>query len=286
MNEEVIIAEILEQLSDQKIHRRVEILQHLKDLLRGNEEPHIDIKFGFALSKLLKLNYINRNEKGKYSITPLGIRVLGVNREDLYKQIKAYREVNEKSSKLVYEIFKEANEMFLRKNINSIERDVAEECLCSSLSKCIEEVMKKKNIIGYYADVNYNRNEYMYKTIINDKCEIIRINCDLIVHSRGKNKIQDNLLALEMKKKNNSKEREENKQRLKIMTKNTYYGEVIFEELPRHICRYALGIFYDIDKDKREIEMEFYKNGVIAWQEKVKYNKYGNIEQTDKNEKV
>lgn len=286
MNEEVIIAEILEQLSDQKIHRRVEILQHLKDLLRGNEEPHIDIKFGFALSKLLKLNYINRNEKGKYSITPLGIRVIGVNREDLYKQIKAYREVNEKSSKLVYEIFKEANEMFLRKNINSIERDVAEECLCSSLSKCIEEVMKKKNIIGYYADVNYNRNEYMYKTIINDKCEIIRINCDLIVHSRGKNKIQDNLLALEMKKKNNSKEREENKQRLKIMTKNTYYGEVIFEELPRHICRYALGIFYDIDKDKREIEMEFYKNGVIAWQEKVKYNKYGNIEQTDKNEKV
>lgn len=146
--------------------------------------------------------------------------------------------------------------------------------------------MKKENIIGYYADVNYNRNEYMYKTIINDKCEIIRINCDLIVHSRGKNKIQDNLLALEMKKKNNSKEREENKQRLKIMTKNTYYGEVIFEELPRHICRYALGIFYDIDKDKREIEMEFYKNGVIAWQEKVKYNKYGNIEQTDKNEKV
>lgn len=66
MNEEVIIAEILEQLSDQKIHRRVEILQHLKDLLRGNEEPHIDIKFDFALSKLLKLNYINRNEKGKY----------------------------------------------------------------------------------------------------------------------------------------------------------------------------------------------------------------------------
>lgn len=47
MNEEIIIAEILEQLSDQKIHIRLEILKHLKDLLRGNEEPHIDIKFDF-----------------------------------------------------------------------------------------------------------------------------------------------------------------------------------------------------------------------------------------------
>ncbi len=273
-------AEILEQLNDNKVHKRANMLQHQKALLRGDEEPHIDFKFSMTLTTLIELKYICREKRGEYRITPSGLKILEKNRENLYKQIESYKKVSEKNSKLVYKIFKEANKKFLKENINSIERDVAEECLCSSLSKCLDKVMETRKISGYYAEANYNRNEYMYKTIVNNQYKVIRIKCDLIVHSRGENTIQDNLLAIEMKKKNNPQDRTENRERLEIMTKNTYYGEVIFEELPRHICRYSLGIFYDLDKDKREIEMEFYKNGTLTWKEKIKYDKYGNIEQS------
>lgn len=276
-------AETLEELRDENIHRRVDILQHQKKMLRKNEEPYIEFKLGKTLSVLMDLNYIKREARGEYKITPAGLKVLEKNREDLYKQIEKHKKISEKNSKLAYKIFKEANARFLIENISSIKRDVAEECLCSSLSKCLEKVMEEKGIKGYYADANYNRNEYMYKTIINDRYEVIRIKCDLIVHSRGENTIQDNLLTIEMKKKNNPQDRIENKERLKIMTKNTYYGEVIFEELPRHICRYALGVFYDINKDKKEIEMEFYKNGIVAWKEKLKFNNDGEIEETEIN---
>ena len=249
-------SEILEELSDEKVHIRAEILKHQKQLLRGSEETSIELKFNLALSTLMHLNYIRRTKRGEYQITPAGLIVLEENREGLYQQIEKYKKISEKNSKLAYQIFKQANTRFLIENISSIEKDVAEECLCSSLSKCLEKVMEEKGIRGYYADANYNRNEDMYKTIINDKYEVIRIKCDLIVHSRGENTTQDNLLAIEMKKKSNPKDRIIDKERLKIMTKNTYYGEVIFEELPRHICRYSLGLFYDIDKDKNEVNME------------------------------
>lgn len=274
-------AEILEELSDENIHTRSNILQHEKAMLRRDEEPYIDFKCDRALSILVNLNYLKREKRGEYKITPAGLSVLDKNREALYNQIKKHKKISEKNSKLVYEIFKEANEMFLIENISSIKLDVAEECLCSSLSKCLEKVMEEKGIRGYYADANYNRNEYMYKTIINDKYEVIRIKCDLIVHSRGENKGLDNLLAIEMKKKNNPQDRNENKERLKIMTRNTYYGEVMYEELPRHICRYVLGIFYDIDKDKKEVKMEFYRNGDIEWKEKMKFDDCGKIIQNE-----
>lgn len=270
-------AEILEQLSDKKIHRRINMLQHQKELLRGNEEPHIEFKFSKTLSTLIDFNYISREKRGEYKITPAGLKILEENRESLYMQIERYKNVSEKNSKLVYKIFKEANTMFLRENINSIERNVAEECLCSALSRCLERVMETRKISDYYADANYNRNEYMYKTIINNQYEVIRIKCDLIVHSRGENRVQDNLLALEMKKKDNPRDRRENKERLEIMTKNTYYGEVLFEELPRHICRYALGIFYDIDINKKQIDLEFYKYGKLGWTEKIEFDESGKI---------
>ena len=38
------------------------------------------------------------------------------------------------------------------------------------------------------------------KTIRGPEEQIVTINCDLIVHSRGQNTLQDNLIALEMKK--------------------------------------------------------------------------------------
>lgn len=50
-----------------------------------------------------------------------------------------------------------------------------------------------------------------------------------------------------MKKSTNRKKRKEDRERLKYMTRNSYYNEITYEELPRYICRYAIGIFYDIN---------------------------------------
>lgn len=111
----------------------------------------------------------------------------------------------------------------------------------------------------------------MIKTIINNEMKIITIECDLIVHSRGNNKQQDNLIAIEMKKTTNRKKRKEDRERLEYMTKNSYYNEINFEELPRHICRYAIGIFYDINIKKQQVNLEYYENGKLCKEEVLKY---------------
>ncbi len=111
----------------------------------------------------------------------------------------------------------------------------------------------------------------MIKNIINNEMKIIIIECDLIVHSRGNNKQQDNLIAIEMKKATNKKKRKEDRERLKYMTKNSYYNEINFEELPRHICRYAIGIFYDINIKKQQVNLEYYEDGELCKKEVLNY---------------
>ena len=269
--------EILEELSDGNIHIRKDMLHNQKRLLRTNEEPHIEIKFSYALSRLVNLNYIEKESRGKYRITPVGSKIVQQNKDELYSKIEEYTKVSEKNAKLAYEIFQKANTKFLKRKIKSIKLDVAEENLCSELSKDLENALREKNIRGYYAEANYNRNDCWTKTIINDDYKIMRIECDLIVHSMGENKTQDNLLAIEMKKHKNLQDREENEKRLQIVTRNTYNGEVIYEEFPRHICRYALGVFYDIDNDKNKLELKFYKHGKIEWKEEIQFNEKGEI---------
>ena len=83
--------------------------------------------------------------------------------------------------------------------------------------------------------------------------KIIRIKADLIVHSRGECVERDNLLALEMKKSYRSKkEKDADRNRLECLTKDSFNHEWSFDgtEPPEHVCRYAIGIYYEIDFDK------------------------------------
>ena len=94
--------------------------------------------------------------------------------------------------------------------------------------------------------MEYNRNNGKIKTIKNSKEEIITINCDLIIHSRGEIIEQDNLLALEMKKSTAPKEEKlKDKERLMALTKDTFDDVWPFDgkTLPEHVCRYILGIY-------------------------------------------
>lgn len=103
---------------------------------------------------------------------------------------------------LLFDILKYSLSDFLVRDRNSILADVNERNLCSRLAMYLERIACKNGIKGYYADVEYNRNkDGRVKTILNKKMEVVTINCDLILHSRGNNTKCDNLIAIEMKKK-------------------------------------------------------------------------------------
>ena len=111
-----------------------------------------------------------------------------------------------KTSEELLEIFLEANECFLSQNGDLLTTMVSERTLCGALMMAMNGVIRQRdryyNYKEYFLDVEYNRNGGRVKNIINDDLRIITINCDLILHSRGQNKWQDNLIALEMKKSN------------------------------------------------------------------------------------
>ena len=210
-----------------------------------------------------------------------------------------------------------ANKDFLSKEMDLLEADISERCLCATLMKYIEKYMKEGEDGLYqkhYCDVEYNRyrisnEETGYKKMLAleelERLYILKneilpefihpiiaemfpaytknlkefeeinklagnITCDLIVHARGNYELnpnsftlkKENLIALEMKKA--IKEDEYDIRRLKNLTsdlplvsydlKTDYSSEITYN--------YILGIFYQVDCSKKEIALDFYKNGI------------------------
>ncbi len=74
------------------------------------------------------------------------------------------------------------------------------------------------------------------------------------MHSRGK-EILDNLLVLEMKKSSaDHQDKENDRNRLGKMTKQNCNGS-------HHDYEYLLGIYYEINFEKKQILVEFYQDG-------------------------
>lgn len=96
----------------------------------------------------------------------------------------------------------------------------------------------------------------MCKTLLDEKLQVVNITCDLIVHSRGENICQDNLICLEMKKSTNSSlEKEKDKMRLRCLTKKSYDDIWAYDgkTFPEHVCGYKSGIYYEIDIRNKKI---------------------------------
>ena len=176
--------------------------------------------------------------------------------------------------KRLLDMFYQANVLFVKREMMNIENDTSERNLCSLLSRYIDDYMRDYGFNGYYVDVEYNRNGCEAKTIINGECKIIKIVCDLIVHSRG-TKRKDNLIALEMKKLPCSQEDlESDRDRLMALTKHNM-GEMFSWngiELPRQVCDYEIGIYYIIDRTNRTITFEFYADGRLFKEEKYPFD--------------
>ncbi len=165
-------------------------------------------------------------------------------------------------------IFHEANAKFLSLNTDLFTTEVAERTLCGALMVAINSVINKgfdrlKRYKNYFVDVEYNRNGGIVKTIINNDLKIVPINCDLILHSRGRHKWQDNLIAIEMKKVNRPEaEKLNDRNRLIALTRLTdgvWSADGV--TLPKHVCGYVLGIYYEVDNKNMTAYIEFYSEG-------------------------
>src|SRR3546814_16494171 len=77
---------------------------------------------------------------------------------------------------------------------------------------------------GYRADTEYNRKQGgQVKTILDETMHVVRITCDLILHSRGRVVERDNLIAIEMKRWSHSeREKPKARDRLRALTIASY----------------------------------------------------------------
>ena len=163
------------------------------------------------------------------------------------------------------QIFEKANRAFIGKNDMLFETQVSERTLCGALMIELHEVLKETKYSDYFVDVEYNRNfGGTLKTIKKANEQIVTINCDLIVHSRGQNIAHDNLIALEMKKSTASQmDKDNDRNRLECLTKSpkqdvwSYDGRTF----PEHVCGYGLGVYYEVNFSKETILVEYYKDG-------------------------
>ena len=164
-----------------------------------------------------------------------------------------------------------ARELELKKDKKLFLSKVSERTLCGALMIKLYEQLRNSKYSNYYVDVEYNRNNKKIKTcrIENDKNQSkeININCDLIVHSRGNDSLQDNLIAIEMKKSSRARlDKNNDRNRLISLTKecNVY-------ETSQYVCNYKLGIYYEINFVINNIHLEFYYKGQKVFEQKIKY---------------
>lgn len=167
-------------------------------------------------------------------------------------------------------IFEEANERFFNNEQSLLLNQVSERTLCGALMLHIHELIAHDtDLSSYYTDVEYNRNKGYIKTIVKTikgaSEQPIPINCDLILHSRGKCPAQDNLIALEMKKSTRPfLEKQKDRERMVALTKDSFDNIWSYDgqTLPDHVCRYVLGVYYEINYKRNCALIEYYRQGV------------------------
>lgn len=162
-------------------------------------------------------------------------------------------------------IFSRALENFISSESHNIANGTSERNLCARLAMFLEAEAASSNVTGYYADAEYNRKqEGRVKTILDDNMIEIPITCDLILHSRGESILEDNLIAIEMKRSTHSGEAtESDRRRLRAMTKSSYDDIWSADGIahPEDVCGYRMGYLLVLNVAQRNIVVEGYARG-------------------------
>lgn len=186
----------------------------------------------------------------------------------------------DKQALYLQRLFKEANEELLTKDYLLFEKEVSERTICGALSQHLNRLLYRTQFSSYFVDVEYNRNKNKkIKTcyLPGSGGGVVNINCDLIIHSRGTNREQDNLIAIEMKKHTRRiTEKNMDRRRIMSLTSDGYsnVGAYDIHALPEHVCRYKLGIYYEINFKRKNIKLEYYYKGKIVEEKNICYEQY------------
>ena len=145
--------------------------------------------------------------------------------------------------KSLMRIFEEANQNFLEKNQLLFEAEVSERTLCGALMIEIHDIIRsREEYQGYFVDVEYNRNRGNHVESHKKMCKKLNgenavISCDLILHSRGQNIEEDNLIELEMKKADRREsEKKSDRERLEKITQPVNETCIKKGKLPTYVC--------------------------------------------------
>lgn len=68
-------------------------------------------------------------------------------------------------------------------------------------------------------------------------------------------------------------EKDSDRERLSCLTKSSYDDIWSYDgiTLPEHVCRYVLGVYYEINFEKRLINIEYYRKGYMEKEYQIKY---------------
>lgn len=163
------------------------------------------------------------------------------------------------------QIFRIAFDEFLKRERANIINDIAERNLCGRLMIYMERSKDNHGLADYFTDIEYNRKHGEVKTIIDSHYNVLKITCDLILHSRGTLN-PDNLIAIEMKKKHHKKaDKDADRERLVALTmqENVYP----IEQIPEHVSGYELGLFIELDITDAQYLIEIYQGGAKVAEE-------------------
>ena len=166
---------------------------------------------------------------------------------------------------LLRTLFYDSFQSFLRDEKENILNGTSERHLCQRLSIPLQSKADEAGLLGYFADTEYNRNfDGRVKTILDERSVVVKITCDLILHSRGVIKKHDNLIAVEMKRRERPEsEKDDDRARLRALTKASYddVWSADGETLPEHVCGYDLGYYLELDLKNRCFLLEEYRAG-------------------------
>lgn len=158
---------------------------------------------------------------------------------------------------ILLNMLKRAIKILYETDYENIKLDVTEQNVCARLALHLENLMReydnshtRKMFKNYYVDVEYNRivdlnGKKHKKAIIYPSGIKETIICDLLVHSRGKDKQQENLLALEMKKTANKDSVDSDQKRLMCLI-----SPAPDDSLCKSMYNTLLGVFLEYNENE------------------------------------
>ena len=158
-------------------------------------------------------------------------------------------------------LFNEALNDFLGRESANIEADISERNLCGRLMLYLDGARIRYGLTDYFTDAEYNRNLGDLKRIRHNPVDAPDIiTCDLILHSRGR-RHDDNLIAIEMKKKKHSRaSKDADRRRLEALTRTRAAARRLSMRSD-HVYGYQLGLFIELDTDRTACLVEVYRQG-------------------------